>query len=126
MLATESRIAVAWAHLRRFAHRGITLIELLIGVAIVGILGMVALPAYRSYVDGVRLNAAIADIRLIETRNRPHRGVEELDLRGERIAEEPRYSKSDIDSRPVDEIERQYFKPGDATRCAIPLGPDPK
>jgi prepilin-type N-terminal cleavage/methylation domain-containing protein len=46
--------------------RGMTLIELLIVVAIIGTLGGIAVPTYQSRVDEGKVSTAIADIKLIE------------------------------------------------------------
>ncbi len=46
--------------------RGMTLIELLIVVAIIGTLGGIAVPTYQSRVDDSKVSTAIADIKLIE------------------------------------------------------------
>jgi general secretion pathway protein G len=46
--------------------RGMTLIELLIVVAIIGTLGGIAVPTYQSRVDDQKVSTAIADIKLIE------------------------------------------------------------
>lgn len=43
-------------------HRGFTLIELMIVVAIIAVLAAVALPAYQNYVAKSQLTAALADI----------------------------------------------------------------
>ena len=47
--------------------RGMTLIELLIVVAIIGTLGGIAVPTYQGRVDEGKVSTAIADIKLIES-----------------------------------------------------------
>lgn len=56
----------------RTARRGagFTLLELLIGLAIVGVLTAIALPAYSSYVERVNVGRAITDIRTLNVRLR--------------------------------------------------------
>ena len=44
---------------------GFTLLELLIGLAILALLGAIALPTYSDYAERVRVAQAIADIRLL-------------------------------------------------------------
>jgi general secretion pathway protein G len=44
---------------------GFTLPELLIALAILGVLGAIALPAYSNYTEKARVNRAIADIRTL-------------------------------------------------------------
>jgi general secretion pathway protein G len=46
----------------RVFARGVTLLELMFAIAIIGILGAVAVPAYRTYIERTRLSSAIADI----------------------------------------------------------------
>lgn len=52
--------------MRRFLHRvrarGFTAIELMISLAIVGILASVATPMYQNYRERIRVNTAVADI----------------------------------------------------------------
>ena len=51
---------------RRSDRNGFTLMELMIAVAIVGILGGIAIPAYLGYLDKARIARTIAEIRHIE------------------------------------------------------------
>ena len=52
--------------LRRHVQRGLTLIEIIVAVAIVGILGALAIPAYDGYVLEARIGTAMQDIRQME------------------------------------------------------------
>jgi general secretion pathway protein G len=45
---------------------GFTLIELIVVIAIVGILAGIGVPAYRAYLDRARMTKTIADLRIIE------------------------------------------------------------
>lgn len=56
-------------------HQGITLIELLIAVVVVGLLSAIAIPTYQSYVDRARNAQAIADIALIASTIERYRSV---------------------------------------------------
>jgi general secretion pathway protein G len=47
--------------------RGVTALELMLAVAIVGILAAIALPAYERYVERIRVFKAIADVGAIGT-----------------------------------------------------------
>ena len=44
------------------SHQGFTLVEMMITVAIIGILAAIAVPAYSNYVERARVSAAISDI----------------------------------------------------------------
>jgi general secretion pathway protein G len=48
--------------LHTVAARGFTVIELMIGLAIVGVLASIATPMYQSHRERIRVNIAIADI----------------------------------------------------------------
>jgi general secretion pathway protein G len=48
--------------------RGVSLVELMAALALVAILGAIAVPAYSAYVNRARTSTAIADISEIETR----------------------------------------------------------
>ena len=52
--------------IRNSCHKGFTLIEIMIVVAIIGTLSAIALPNYLKYKNNARVAAAIADIRIIE------------------------------------------------------------
>src|SRR5262245_5934943 len=51
--------------LTRRATRGLTVVELLIVLAIVGVLGAIALPKYQDYRERVKVAQAISDIRVL-------------------------------------------------------------
>lgn len=44
---------------------GLTLVELVLGIAVVGVLAAFSVPAYQNYSERVRVSQAIADIRII-------------------------------------------------------------
>jgi general secretion pathway protein G len=47
----------------RYSRRGFTVIEVLIVLAIIGVLGAIALPKYQDYRERIRVAQAITDIR---------------------------------------------------------------
>ena len=47
-------------------HRGLTAIELMLGLMILGVLVVIALPAYANYRERVRITQAVIDIKGIE------------------------------------------------------------
>ena len=53
-------------------------------------------------------------------RNRPHRRVDERDLRREKIAEQPGDAPRHVDARPTDRGRRQHFDAGHAPGRVIP------
>ena len=55
------------SHAQPAGRRGFTIIELVIGVAIVAVLSVVAVPQYVSYVRRAEVKHAVADIRMLET-----------------------------------------------------------
>jgi general secretion pathway protein G len=52
--------------LRRLKQAGMTLIEIMIGVAILSIVAALAIPLYEGYVNEARIGTAIQEIRQIE------------------------------------------------------------
>ncbi|MGJ8620005.1 MAG: prepilin-type N-terminal cleavage/methylation domain-containing protein [Methylophilaceae bacterium] len=44
---------------------GLTLIELMIAIAIIGVLASIALPAYKDYTEKAKINQAVSDIAAI-------------------------------------------------------------
>lgn len=51
---------------RSGCHRGFTLIEIMIVIAIIGCLSAIALPNYLKYKNNARIAVAVSDIRMIE------------------------------------------------------------
>ncbi|OGW52694.1 MAG: hypothetical protein A2Y81_09690 [Nitrospirae bacterium RBG_13_43_8] len=50
---------------KRYKSSGLTIVELLIAIAIIGILSGIAIPLYAGYVENARVQSAMADIRSI-------------------------------------------------------------
>ena len=51
--------------IQKSSHSGITVIELMVVIAIVGLLATVALPAYQDYIKRAEINQAASDIQSI-------------------------------------------------------------
>jgi general secretion pathway protein G len=50
---------------KRYKSSGLTIVELLIAIAIIGILAGIAIPIYAGYAENARVQSAMADIRSI-------------------------------------------------------------
>ena len=103
--------------------RGMTLIELLIVLAIIGTLGGIAVPTYSNHIQDQKVSTAIVDIKLIEawvTRFYAERGRPP-----DTIAETGFPAKLDPWGRPLPVYEISRFvkeRPG----CKVPVGQERK
>lgn len=61
---------------RRISASGLTLLELLIAIAIIGILASIALPAYKDYVEKANVAKAVSDIATLAVRIQAYRQEE--------------------------------------------------
>ncbi len=53
-------------YLMKNTHTGVTLLELMVAMSIVGILSIIAIPSYQQYIENSEQTIAIGDIRDIE------------------------------------------------------------
>jgi len=60
-----SKIKFRFVQIRSYFHRGFTLIEILLTLAVIGILFQIAIPAYMDYIERVRVAEAVSDIAVM-------------------------------------------------------------
>jgi prepilin-type N-terminal cleavage/methylation domain-containing protein len=49
-------------HRNNFGGHGFTLLELMLSLAVVGVLSAIAIPVYKGHIDKMKINTAITDI----------------------------------------------------------------
>ena len=62
----KSKTTMRYFNMKRLSEIGLTLVELLIGVAIIAVLAGIAVPSYLGYKDKTRCNIAITDLQRLD------------------------------------------------------------